>query len=203
MVSEIATDLEVANAKKLKKITQWGDIKWSSFEHAFAECSNLDVNAADTPAFNDVNSTRRMFYSAENLKGSEYFNDWDVSSVTDMKEMFFGANAFNQPLNDWNVSSVTDMNSMFYYATAFNQSLNDWNVSSVTDMKKMFSLADAFNQPLNKWTVSSVTDMTSMFQYASSFTGQDLSSWDVDNVWSFHDYFMDGSGDRNIEPTWK
>ena len=31
-------------------------------------------------------------------------NNWDVSNeVTNMREMFYGARSFNQPLNDWNV----------------------------------------------------------------------------------------------------
>jgi len=30
-----------------------------------------------------------------------------------MDEMFYGASSFNQPLNDWNVSNVTDMKQMF------------------------------------------------------------------------------------------
>ena len=41
-------------------------------------------------------------------------NNWDVSKVTDMKEMFSfplnGAHTFNQPLNNWNVSKVRYMN---------------------------------------------------------------------------------------------
>ena len=43
-------------------------------------------------------------------------NNWDVSKVTDMKEMFSfplnGAHPFNQPLNNWNVSKVRDMGVM-------------------------------------------------------------------------------------------
>ena len=42
------TTQEESNAKKLQKITQWGDIAWSSFDSAFRNCSNLDVNATDT-----------------------------------------------------------------------------------------------------------------------------------------------------------
>ena len=43
--------------------------------------------------------------------------DWDVSNVTSMSEMFSRqARSFNQPLNKWNVSKVTDMNaSTFFY----------------------------------------------------------------------------------------
>ena len=34
-------------------------------------------------------------------------SNWDVSKVTDMKEMFYNAHSFNQPLNNWDVSNVS------------------------------------------------------------------------------------------------
>ena len=48
-------------------------------------------------------------------------NNWDVSNVTNMYGMFYGASSFNQPLNNWDVSNVTDMWSMFDGAVSFNQ----------------------------------------------------------------------------------
>ena len=67
--------------------------------------------------------------------------DWDVSNVKNMKEMFMDASSFNQPLNNWNVSNVRDMTCMFVNVTSFNQPLNNWNVSNVRDMYGMFSNA--------------------------------------------------------------
>ena len=43
--------------------------------------------------------------------------DWDVSNVKNMKEMFMDASSFNQPLNNWNVSNVRDMTRMFVNLT--------------------------------------------------------------------------------------
>ena len=37
-------------------------------------------------------------------------NNWDVSNVEDMNNMFWGARSFNQPLKKWNVSNLNDMN---------------------------------------------------------------------------------------------
>jgi surface protein len=160
----------------LQLVTQWGDIAWKDFSKSFRFCSNVDINATDTPDLTNVNSTVEMFRLARKLIGNEYFNDWDVSSVTNMRYMFCDAKAFNQPLNNWNVSNVTDMYGLF---------------------------SDAFNQPLNKWDVSKVTNMSYMFNEAKAFTNQDLSSWNVGNVPSNkHNYFMDGSGGGNTEPNW-
>ena len=80
--------------------------------------------------------------------------NWDVSNVTNMDRVFYGANSFNQPLNKWNVSKVTSMEVMFEEAVSFNQPLNKWDVSNVTNMDDMFKSAESFNQPLNKWDVS-------------------------------------------------
>jgi len=98
-------------------------------------------------------------------------NDWNVSNVTNMSEMFYGCTIFNQPLNTkfnqpfnkWDVSNVTNMEKMFYGCTIFNQPLNDWNVSNVTNMERMFLGSTSFNQPLNDWNVNNVTNMEKMF----------------------------------------
>ena len=96
-------------------------------------------------------------------------SNWDVSSVTNMSNMFRGARSFNQPLDNWNVSNVTSMHCMFQGAESFNQPLNNWNVSNVEDMFNMFQGATSFNQPLNKWNVSKVMNMSYMFNDARSF----------------------------------
>ena len=127
----------------------------------------------------NVTDMSNMFYNADAF--NQPLADWDVSNVTDMSYMFYNADAFNQPLADWNVSNVTDMSYMFYNTDAFNQPLADWNVSNVTDMSSMFYNADAFNQSLADWDVSNVSDMSNMFEDADAFN-QPLADWDVSNV---------------------
>jgi surface protein len=195
------TTQEKANAKKLQRITQWGDMAWSSFHNAFAKCSNLNVNATDIPNLTNVHSTKGMFSEAKNLKGNKYFNDWDVSSVTDMSYMFYETEAFNQPLNNWNVSSVTGMSQIFYRAKAFNQPLSKWNVSSVTDMSLMFYLAKVFNQPLNNWNISNVTNMSAMFFRAKAFN-QPLNNWDVSSVTNMHGMFYEAEAFNQTLNNW-
>ena len=73
--------------------------------------------------------------------------------------MFYGANAFNQPLGSWNTSAVTTMKRMFRKAKAFNHPVGSWDTSSVTTMETMFWRAYAFNQPLDSWNTSAVTTM--------------------------------------------
>ena len=118
-------------------------------------------------------------------------NDWDVSLITDMSELFFCCydsyycdkkmHHFNQPINNWNVSNVTNMDSMFYDSKEFNQPINDWNVSNVTNMRYMFCYCNQFNQPINNWNVSNVTNMSGMFFFCCVFN-QPLNDWNVSNV---------------------
>ena len=53
-------------------------------------------------------------------------NNWDVSNVTNMENMFRIARVFNQPLDNWNVSKVKSIDGMFWVADSFNQNLDSW-----------------------------------------------------------------------------
>ena len=137
-----------------------------------------------------VTTMAGMFYGAASY--NQPLNDWDVSKVTTMNGMFSGAAAYNQPLNDWDVSKVTNMRYMFYYAAAYNQPLDDWDVSNVADMNSMFGGAAAYNQPMNYWDVSNVTDMGYMFKNAAAYN-QPMTDWDVSKVTSMGDMFKNAA----------
>ncbi|WP_422106260.1 BspA family leucine-rich repeat surface protein [Winogradskyella sp.] len=164
---------------KIIDISQWGVNPWTSMEHAFEGCSNLNISATDAPDLSGVTSLSHMFNGASSMNAA--IGHWNVSNVTYMYGMFFDATSFNQDIGGWNVENVTNMYAMFYNATAFDQNIGSWDVSSVTDMSGMFTEAIAFNHDIGDWDVSHVANMTSMFENASSFD-QDLGSWDVRSV---------------------
>ena len=93
-------------------------------------------------------------------------------------------------IKDWDVSSVTNMSELFKNRKMFNDDITRWDVSNVTDMKGMFSNASEFDQPIGKWNVSKVSDMTAMFYDASEFN-QDVSMWKVTNVTKSNSIFLD------------
>lgn len=190
--------LDVNNASltsKIRTIEQWGDTQWTSMESAFENCTNLTINATDTPDLSQATSMSAMFSNCTSL--NHPLNNWDVSNITNMSAVFSGALIFNQPLNNWDVSNVTDMSYMFVSALAFNQPLNNWDTSNVTNMAFMFSSASSFNQTLNDWNVSNVTDMSVLFQGATAFN-QPLNSWDVSNVTNM--YVMFGEANSFNQP---
>lgn len=148
-----------------------------------------------------VTNMRELFH------GFGYFNhdisNWDVSNVTDMGYLFSGLSEFNQPIGKWNVTKVRDMEYMFDGASAFNQPLNNWNVSGVTTMRSMFESASAFNQPLNDWNVSRVTTMQTMFWKATAFN-QPILDWDVSNVNNMRHMFAEASTfNQPIQGHWR
>jgi surface protein len=134
-----------------------------------------DVTVVCTSRVTDM---ELMFY---NTPFNQDISNWDVSSVTTMRGMFYGANDFNQDLSNWDVSSVIYMESMFLNCLDFNQDIGNWDVSSVFSMNGMFWQASSFNQPIGDWDVSNVYDMNWMFHNAYSFN-QDISNWDVSFV---------------------
>ncbi|WP_201789834.1 BspA family leucine-rich repeat surface protein [Campylobacter lanienae] len=93
-----------------------------------------------------------------------YLGDIDTSAITDMSWLFYRSWRKDfSGIESWDVSSVTDMSEMFAVCRNFNQPLNSWNVSSVVNMSWMFYNCENFNQPLNNWDVSNVTKMSGIF----------------------------------------
>ena len=133
-----------------------------------------------------VNPSSTQFTDENNSPYYGHISDWDTSQVTDMSELFYQADEFNEPLNNWDVSNVITMQGMFSHASSFNQPLDNWDVSSVLNISGMFrgggaQVPSVFNQPLNNWDVSNVTNMFGVFEQAISFN-QPLNNWDVSNV---------------------
>lgn len=90
-------------------------------------------------------------------------NEWDVSNVTDMSNLFDNYTEFNELINDWDVSNVTNMREMFRCAHTYNQPLNKWNVEKVEDFSYMFSNSHNFNQNISLWKIKSNADVEQMY----------------------------------------
>ena len=161
---------------KIRDVVQWGNIAWISMASAFLGCINLNISATDVPDLSGVSSMNSMFRNCSSLVGPANMNSWNTSTVTDMTNLFIGAQSFNQNIGNWNTENVTAMASMFGNAAAFNQNISAWNTGNVTSMTNMFNGALSFNQDISSWNVANVTIMSNMFSNASAFN-QNLGSW--------------------------
>lgn len=201
---------------KIIDIEQWGDVAWSTMQHAFWGAMNMTISATDIPdlsnvydmtnAFRetpidiipnienwDVSNVNYMvatFYQAENFNSP--IGSWNVCNVVDMYKMFSGATSFNQPLADWDVSNVIYFSSMFENAMNFNQPIGNWNMSYAEELDYMFAFAKNFNQPIGDWDLSNATNMSGMFYFASSFN-QPIGNWSTSNVYTMAFMFTGAS----------
>lgn len=170
---------------KIYDIKQWGtDTTWTYFTNAFYGCSFLNITAADVPIMAITNFSRT--FRGTDLTTFNRVNDWDVSNVINMTDLFRDSN-FNEDISGWDVSNVTIFNQSFR-SSAFNQDIGNWNVSSATIMKNLF-FSTPFNQDIGNWDVSNVTTMQAMFQSNTEFD-QDISGWDITNVTTFTNFLL-------------
>jgi surface protein len=179
---------EKTNAKKLIKVTQWGDIAWQTFDNAFANAINLDIIATDTPVSKNVTDMDSMFIGTSSLTGNKYFNDWDTSSLTRMQTTFSGT-TFNAPIGNWNVSNVTYMEGLFWGASKFNQDLAKWDVSKVANMSGMFNgTTDYKHHDLSGWRpLLAAHQSVSKSFYLGSGGNNSLTKANGINKWPFRD----------------
>ncbi len=144
----------------------------------FTPQTNEELRTA-VKKYRDMTSDERKDYSNHWVYGK--FNDWDVSKIKDMSELFKDLDTFDEELNSWDVSNVKNMKYMFKGCKKFNQKLNSWKVGNVVTMESMIDGCESFNQELNSWDVSKVENMRFMFKGCKKFN-QELNSWKVGNV---------------------
>ena len=172
-------------------IENWGEGKWENFDGAFYGATNLTIPATDEPDLSLVTLMLKAFWDCESLVGLT-LNDWNVSTITNMRRMFLEADIFNGDISSWNTAKVTNMYEMFSEAKAFNQDIkrdgDSWNTGNVTDMTNMFYKATAFNGNISNWDTSSAILMGRVFGSCGVFD-QDISSWDVSKVTNMQSLF--------------
>ena len=176
-----------ASNAALVSVDAWGPTQTENLHAAFRGATNL-VSVAEPPP--TVTNMTEMFTGAETFNGS--IGAWDVSNVTTMGRMFEGASAFNQDVGGWQVSNVTNMAGMFREASAFNQPIGNWDTGSVTNTSDMFRDAEAFDQSISSWDTSQVTDMRDMFSGASAFD-QPIGAWETSQVTSMAGMFREAA----------
>ena len=139
-----------------------------------ANLNNIDVS--------DVYNMDGLFNITEYGKQIEIGNikidDWNVSNVKSMRNMFLKCSTFNCDISNWDVSKVIDMGGMFYGCKEFNQDISKWDVSRVENMEDMFNGCKKFNQDISKWKVNNVKSVERMFTACHEFN-QNLDSWNI------------------------
>jgi len=175
--------------EQLISIDRWGYFNDYAFD--LDDCVNLeyfDQNGPDNTSSTQTSLWTGIKTSTHTYADSlfDQIADFGPSVFTDLTA-YLASSDFDEDISSWDVSSVTDMSNMFFNNDDFDQDISSWDVSSVTDMGSMFESASSFNQDISSWDTSSVTNMNSMFKNAAAFD-QDISGWDVDNVTDSTDF---------------
>lgn len=150
-----------------------------------------------------------IFEDTELIKYDYDVSKWDVSSVWNFSEMFWGCKYFTgKGLENWKVSIGTDFQSMFYDYSVFDcdlgswkipkaytisymfyncyefkgKGLEKWDTHSIQQMKGTFMNCVSFDRNLSKWLVFNVRDMWKMFQGCKIFKGKGLDKWHPSKV---------------------
>tara|TARA_R110001599_G_scaffold144644_1_gene326382 strand:+ start:634 stop:4059 length:3426 start_codon:yes stop_codon:yes gene_type:complete len=111
--------------------------------------------------------------------GSKIYEAWNTKKVITLRNTFYGATNFNQPLNDWNTNAVTTYFYTFYSANKFNQPLNKWETTPSTNMNGMFQ------------NTNMTYDLSSSYQPATSGRSEYI-AWDTSNVTNMFKMFHNG-----------
>lgn len=149
------------NCKKLK------DIYISKPDLLQGAVKNPDVSIIS--GFKHTPKTKTALITAirEEIKrqGSHAdLNGIDTSAIKNMRELFNKFKTFNGDISEWNVSSVTDMADMFN-GSDFDGDISKWDVSNVKDMTEMFSHS-RFSGDISGWNVDNVEYFFPMFRYS-------------------------------------
>ena len=123
----------------IQEIQSWGPLNLGNSDAYFYGATNLTVTATDVLDLTGTTDFRNTFRDCSSLTTVPGMNSWDMSSVTDIVYMFFGASSYDQDLGSWNVGSVTLMVGTFWNATSFDQDLSGWDITQVTQMDDMFN----------------------------------------------------------------
>jgi len=164
------------NKLKLTRCLSFGSLGITNMLRAFRGCINLTEVPDQLPS--GVTNCSEMFHSCAS------FNDhrvamWDVSSVTNMQNMFRGCQQFDADLSSWNTSSATNMAGMFYECQSFNSDLSSWDTGSVLNMSAMFFDADAYDCNMASWNLSSLSVSFSLNEFMSDSTGLSTANYDA------------------------
>lgn len=150
-------------------------------------CRNMVYSTTDTPIINTTNLTS-TFQACEVINGGDLSN-WDMSSVTSMVNMFFGAFLFTgSGIESWQVGSCINFSQCFFATHALTAPIGVWNTSSGTNFSGMFRSNNGFNQDIDAWDISSGQQLNHMFAGANSFE-QDLNSWEPTSATTTHAMF--------------
>ena len=211
------------NLEYIGNIENWDVSNVTKAEYLFYKCYKLN-NYGNIGNWNISNKCTNLSYMFANMSytpnvaNSSFFpttldlSGWDVSSVTDMSNMF--SNLYSlQTLNiqGWNTNKLVYSNDMFLMNDVSIEptlqniiGLNSLDVSSLLDMSHMFFGCKNFNGDFSLWQPSSVKKLDYAFYNCSSLNLATLNNWNTyfpSNA-TYTNCFSSDNGTLSGAPSW-
>ncbi len=156
--------------EEIEGVENWDTSNVENMSYTFSGCNQLtELNIGGW----DVGNVTTF----EGLFCSRYSNQGDMKVVLDLSE--------------WDVSSATNMKWMFYGCGELTKmDMSKWDMSNVTTTYHMF--ADCFKMVdynFSGWNTPKLVDTNGMFNSNKALKSVNLSDWDTQNVESFAQLF--------------
>ena len=100
----------------------------------FYGCINMTITASDSPTIN-VAALSDMFRQCEAITEIKNLFTWDVSLVTDFRQMFLTCPSLNPDISSWDMRSAVKLTSMVKN-TSFDRDLSNWDIKDITHMNQ-------------------------------------------------------------------
>lgn len=142
--------------------------KWdvSGVKNLYSTFMNFDGNIIGLENW-DVSHVENMlmtFYKCGNPGMVLDLSKWNTSNVKIMNSTFMRFKGYVKGLENWDVSKVTNMSNMFHgVAEKFNLDLSKWNISNVDNTEEMFYRFSGDVTGFENWDFSNVKHYTGMF----------------------------------------
>jgi hypothetical protein len=153
-----ATAVNFAQAgsyQDLIDIVQWGTAAWTSMYRAYFGCSLGNVSATDIPNLSLGPNMDRMFTSSS--IGTANFNNWDISNVSVISQMFRDTPNYRGNMSNWNFVNNNNISLSFFIASGsgvYDGEAGNWNVSGVSLFNDCFRYQTNWDCNLADWYVN-------------------------------------------------
>ena len=176
----------------------------SIFYNATGITGELNLSGWDV---SNVTSMYSMFSGASKVTSIDT-TGWDTSSVTDMDFLFSSCKSLISipGIENWDVSKIGRVYNMFVYYAGESLDLSKWNLSSCTSLYYAFGACSNLKSiDLSNCNCTKVTNMSGMFYGCSSLQDADLSGIDASNVdgsalYEFEDMFTECTALETLYP---
>ena len=155
----------LTNWQDARKIGQYFTEKLTEIDNLFSKFEKIEILSLEGVDTSHITSMKGAFSHCPCLKLIKGIEDWDVSNVVDMENMFRDDKSLQIPdLSKWNTSSLREAASMFRGCKLMEKFSGEcWKTPALMSTKHMFEESGLIEINLNSWDFSKCGSIEFMF----------------------------------------